>query len=1290
MGLIACAWANPSGTSELEEGLQLLGCTSFENIGSALGRYALAAHANSGTQRTFTYTPLPSPQVIERFKDPSSAYYIATDYPFEQEGVTVLQWFNLQWGLMHHVETAHGMFMERDQIVDIFLGRITRWNTPEFLAQNPVLELPDEEIRMVIRKGRCGTNYILSSILSKFSDEWAERFGVVYEWPQELLDLYPSVVLVDSSKEVLDAIINYHFSLSFVAISDIFPSRDVAHLIVTRNARGQISEPGFDVDFSIGHEDVFDLDVDYAWPMVSRLYLAVRDDYHFEDVAHCSRLREAMAMMQVMSSNFVPAHIVRQYRGSTVSLEERRNTPLPDISCNGQPLSAFELPLEMSVKLFVDDEDEDEDLLAEDVYVQLYVPEREPFFDSLGHTIEEDEADSLELEELDLGQVSETHYLDEEGVSVDAAQESDAAYGSDEVEHVAADDHAHKREILANGLVSSAGRHSPQLLLLALCCLLAVGVQLPRLPTERVHGRHLLCALMGVSLAVLLTVPAASAQSSQAQPELLIAVLSDITGPNANQAAEEYSAIRLATEIINESSDFLPDTKIVLFPYEISEFGLGASGGAIEGIIQGADFLVGGRTPAQVEAIARLGSVYGIPYVSYTSSSEVLTPDLYPTFSRIVPSRGTEAQAAAALLEKLHLSEYKVVVIVGSDEDAIRAELEFEAAAEEYRYFVEATFTVKDDVSEADAIALMLAVRETLGRVIVTFVDGKDLKTLMKAADQMGLVSPQYVWLGNSRSLSTDLLAVRTDDGSVVGEDEEMRRLIQGFLAFGPRHGWGEGYDQFLDRWLQLDPFEYSGGGSRLSSRYTVYAYDTIFLIARAYDELIRSLETYRTRNLVLDALRNVEFVGASGDVGLHGDATNHGQVGIFNYVPTTLTGQRGFREVGHFIGGSGEHSAAVDHMGEAIEPDEYGIVMRHNIVWFDGTTDIPDLDVRKPLHYWSCEDKEFKTDETGKSVRLDEPGRDAENIADFYECDGYIDCYNMSDEWACSASLPVGFIVVGIIVAIWLLLCILLAISVLVLALVPAAKQARISKASPTLLILQVIACAFIAISVFSVFGQPHDVSCAFQLWMMVLPLSLLVGAIAIKPVATFYHFKFPTHRQLKGIEMVVVALLHCIPTLLITAFWAIIATPSATLEERDGREHHVCGSNGFTGTAGMIVCLVLILVYEGLVLLAGAVCGTMSRKVVIAFNESRLLTTAIYNVALAGAVAIPVYFAIFDNNVGRWSVMVGALLYVSMSTLVIIFVPKFYGLLFVDPGKKRQAQEIRAKTGDDENGMF
>src|SRR5437899_6506793 len=51
-------------------------------------------------------------------------------------------------------------------IVDIFMGKIAKWNDPKIQAQNPGVKLPDTEIVVVHRSDGSGTTYIWVDYLS--------------------------------------------------------------------------------------------------------------------------------------------------------------------------------------------------------------------------------------------------------------------------------------------------------------------------------------------------------------------------------------------------------------------------------------------------------------------------------------------------------------------------------------------------------------------------------------------------------------------------------------------------------------------------------------------------------------------------------------------------------------------------------------------------------------------------------------------------------------------------------------------------------------------------------------------------------------------------------------------------------------------------------------------------------------------------------------------------------------------------------------------------------------------
>jgi phosphate transport system substrate-binding protein len=72
-----------------------------------------------------------------------------------------------------------------DALVDIFMGRLTRWNDKRLAALNPGVKLPDLDIIVVHRSDGSGTSYIFTDYLNKFSREWKDKVGYAtsVNWP---------------------------------------------------------------------------------------------------------------------------------------------------------------------------------------------------------------------------------------------------------------------------------------------------------------------------------------------------------------------------------------------------------------------------------------------------------------------------------------------------------------------------------------------------------------------------------------------------------------------------------------------------------------------------------------------------------------------------------------------------------------------------------------------------------------------------------------------------------------------------------------------------------------------------------------------------------------------------------------------------------------------------------------------------------------------------------------------------------------------------------------------------
>lgn len=76
--------------------------------------------------------------------------------------------------------------LSRTTYTDILLGKITRWNAPGIVADNPDANLPDLPITVIHRADGSGATAVLTAHLSAISPEWKQRIGTGknVEWPK--------------------------------------------------------------------------------------------------------------------------------------------------------------------------------------------------------------------------------------------------------------------------------------------------------------------------------------------------------------------------------------------------------------------------------------------------------------------------------------------------------------------------------------------------------------------------------------------------------------------------------------------------------------------------------------------------------------------------------------------------------------------------------------------------------------------------------------------------------------------------------------------------------------------------------------------------------------------------------------------------------------------------------------------------------------------------------------------------------------------------------------------------
>ena len=80
---------------------------------------------------------------------------------------------------------AKGLKLSSEDVADIFLGKITKWNDPKIANDNPGVKLPNQPIIVVHRSDGSGTTAIFTDYLSAVSGEWKSKVGMgaSVKWP---------------------------------------------------------------------------------------------------------------------------------------------------------------------------------------------------------------------------------------------------------------------------------------------------------------------------------------------------------------------------------------------------------------------------------------------------------------------------------------------------------------------------------------------------------------------------------------------------------------------------------------------------------------------------------------------------------------------------------------------------------------------------------------------------------------------------------------------------------------------------------------------------------------------------------------------------------------------------------------------------------------------------------------------------------------------------------------------------------------------------------------------------
>ena len=658
-------------------------------------------------------------------------------------------------------------------------------------------------------------------------------------------------------------------------------------------------------------------------------------------------------------------------------------------------------------------------------------------------------------------------------------------------------------------------------------------------------------------------------------------------------------------------------------------------------------------------------TVFKMVQLSHQATADVLSDKYrFPYFNRVCASDQFQAEAIVSILtylaDKSGLKQYREFSIIATSNDyGVDGARQIEKLAKEENLIIK---TFQQFLPGATDVTVEIQeLKSTGARVFVGIAGPIEFRPVLIEANKTQLIGDTYVWICFD-ACATEFVYQEFYTGAI---DPELREDARGMIGVTNWQATGPQFDAFVILWNSLDPIFYpSAGPGTYPSNLTTYAYDAIYFLAAAIQTMID--------------------MGAIDDNGYIADIDLYTQT-IRSTVIDGLTGtikldELGNRVASYNINNFRQGSDTPVTIGSWF-PEE-GLQFTMDIQFFDGTENIPDIDVRPPFAYWDCEDGKRKVDLTGKTVSVKKPGAGNPNNIDYdYYCDSFIDCHNLSDESAggCVTNYEILFIVFGVITGVLILIAIIFLIITILFGFI--FRRHRFVSSSPLFLIVMIIACILGYGSIYAWFGKPQPVACGFQPWLLGLGVILLFAALCSKTFRIWRIFKSPMNKKvITDLELFILMVIIMIPCVFILFLWTLISTPTATLKEADGADHYICATGGFTGPPGGFVFFFILVAYAGIVLCFGGFLSIVTRKVPSAYNESKLIAVSIYNLVFLSIAIIPVVVTLQTiNPFVAWIIRTVGILYAFTTTLWLQFLPKIIGLIFFDRCKKTN---IASKT--------
>ncbi|HMB21323.1 MAG: phosphate ABC transporter substrate-binding protein PstS [Chloroflexota bacterium] len=265
-------------------------------------------------------------------------------YPMVASAVVPI--YNLAWAKEVPADTKlPALVLDRQTLVDIYNGKLTKWNDAAIVALNPDLKdyLPDASITAVHRSDGSGTTEIFTKALTSFSSDWTAGGASSVEWP---VDKAGNGVGGKGNQGVAAAVINTPNSIGYVEISfAVSNNLTYADLINKNGAKVTANADSIASAMSTFGPEAFDdkltatiVDGDGAtdWPIVGYTYIIL----HTSSMTDCTKAEKLLDYINWTLTDASAGERASKlgYAVLPGSVRDAVLAKLGEVTCNGSPV----------------------------------------------------------------------------------------------------------------------------------------------------------------------------------------------------------------------------------------------------------------------------------------------------------------------------------------------------------------------------------------------------------------------------------------------------------------------------------------------------------------------------------------------------------------------------------------------------------------------------------------------------------------------------------------------------------------------------------------------------------------------------------------------------------------------------------------------------------------------------------------------------------------------------------------------------------------------------------------